>query len=424
MHERPTRSPSMPVATLLVFALSVGALACDHGLRSGAPSFERADSAGIELVLTHRPEWSAGDAWTVDSKPRMSIGEVDGEAPYLFADVRGAVRLDDGSIVIADGQSREVRFFDRAGTFTRAVGGPGGGPREFPRRLSSLARCGPNRIYARDRYAYRVLEWDTRGEFVRSFQLVEPSHEPARGPYEAACTDRGGFVASGWGDPMRDMPKLPAGGGAEMYTQMAPVWLLDSLGALKAELGSFLSSERIAVRTASGGGGSGPHPFGRATTFAAAGGRIFVGSGEGIAVSVYDTAGHRIRIQRALTEDISIDQALLDAYRKADLSEREAADREWLEQAGVPMPPELPGYTAMHATPDGHLWVKRFALPGVTSSSRWGVFSPDGVFMGNVELPAGLEVVEIGDDYVLGVTADSLGVQRVELHPIRRGRAD
>ena len=424
MHEHRTRPPSSAVATTLAVVLSLGAVSCGHGPRSGAQAFERTDSAGIEIVVTHRPEWSEGEAWTVDPKPTISIGEVEGEAPYLFADVRGAVRLDDGSVVVADGQSREVRFFDRDGTFVRAGGGPGGGPREFPRDLSNLARCGPNRIYARDRYAHRVLEWDSRGEFVRSFQLVEPDHDPARGPYAAACTDQGGFVASGWGNPMRDMPELPAGGGAEMYTQMAPVWVLDSLGALKADLGSFLSSERIAMRTASGGGGSGPHPFGRATTFAAAGGRIFVGSGEGIAVSVYDADGHRIRIQRALTEDLSIDPSLLEAYHEADLSEREAANREWLERAGVPMPPELPGYTAMRATPDGQLWVKRFALPGVTSPNRWGVFSPDGVFMGNLELPVGLEVTEIGSDYILGVTADSLGVQRVELHRIRRGRAD
>ena len=83
------------------------------------------------------------------------------------------------------------------------------------------------------------------------------------------------------------------------------------------------------------------------------------------------------------------------------------------------MPPEMPAFVEMHAAPDGHLWVERFRFPGDTGR-RWGVFAPDGAFLGNLELPPNFAVTEIGNDYVLGVVTDELGVERVQLHRLIR----
>jgi hypothetical protein len=41
-----------------------------------------------------------------------------------------------------------------------------------------------------------------------------------------------------------------------------------------------------------------------------------------------------------------------------------------------------------------------------------------------VELPAGLRVLEIGGDYVLGVWNDELDVQHVRLHRLDRDRGE
>jgi hypothetical protein len=84
-------------------------------------------------------------------------------------------------------------------------------------------------------------------------------------------------------------------------------------------------------------------------------------------------------------------------------------------------PPELPGFTELRASPDGHLWAKRFVVPGLTEAlNRWGVFAPVGVFLGNVELPARFRVFDVGDDYLLGVIPDELDVERVHLYRIER----
>jgi hypothetical protein len=368
------------------------------------------DSAGIEIVETDAEAWTTGGAWTLAEQPRLVIGQVEGEVPYLLSDVTGALRMDDGRIVIADGQSREVRFFDANGEFLKTVGGPGEGPFEFPQSLFSLERCGSDRIYAHDRYAQRIVAWNGAGEFLRSFRLVEPGGD--RGPYQSACTGDGGFIASGWGD-LQVRRQLPAGTEAMMYTQEAPIWLLDSLSAPLTELGTFVSSERILIRN-----GSGPHPFGRSARFTSSSDRTYLSTGYGLEARVY-ASGRLIRIQRALVESLLIDQAFKDAYFAADLDDRAERDRTLVTAAGSSFPPELPGFVELRATPDGHLWGKRFVAPG-TEANRWGVFAPDGTFLGHLELPAGFQLLDVGQDYVLGVSADELGVQRAYLYDIVR----
>lgn len=52
--------------------------------------------------------------------------------------------------------------------------------------------------------------------------------------------------------------------------------------------------------------------------------------------------------------------------------------------------------------------------------SLWTVFDSQGRVQGFVEMPAEVEVYEIGVDYVLGKTTDELEVERVRLWPLDR----
>ena len=110
----------------------------------------RRDSTGVEIVETYRESWSSGGGWEVRPNPQLVIGQVDGDAPYLFSGIVGVVRLDNGEIAVGDGQSREIRIFSPAGEFVRAVGGPGDGPSEIPQMLHRVERCGSDRLYALD----------------------------------------------------------------------------------------------------------------------------------------------------------------------------------------------------------------------------------------------------------------------------------
>lgn len=374
----------------------------------------RSDSAGVEIVETRRVAWYSGSEWAVSDEPILAIGQMEGDPPYLFSDIRGVVRLQDGRIVVGDGQSRELRFFDKNGLFVRSVGGPGDGPSEFPQALVRLERCGFDRLYAVDPYSRRVMAFSGSGDFMGIVELSEPGSD--RIPYEYECRDDGGFVAIGWGPP-GSRPELPGEQAAVMYSQLAPVWILDSLNSVGAELGEFLSAERLFIQRRGGAYGSAPHPFGRAAKFAVSGEWIYFGTGEGLEVRVYRD-GSLARIQRTVTESLGLEEGLIQDYLSSDMTGLAAHDREILELADA-FPSEVPGFTELLASPEGYLWAKRFSLPGGGPNS-WGVFGPDGAFLGHVQLPERFALFEVGQDYLLGVSKDEFEVERIEMYQLMR----
>jgi hypothetical protein len=204
--------------------------------------------------------------------------------------------------------------------------------------------------------------------------------------------------------------------------QMAPVWLFDGSPRLIAELGPHLSSERVLTVSNDGDArGSAPHPFGRATSFALGGAGLYVGSGETFSVDHYALNGQLRRRFKGPWENLLTDDATIAAYRDAQLDEDGERIRNQMERQGFPMPETLPAFTEMRLDPEGALWVKRFSPPG-TATNRWGVFGPDGAFLGHVTLPDRLTLTDIGIDWVLGVVTDDLGVDRVRMYALDRTR--
>lgn len=391
-------------ATCLLLVLGPLACAAD-GAADVARSTVR-DSAGITIVESARDGWrDAAAAWTVDSAPAVEIGVVDGDAPYLLDRVAGATRLPDGRIVVADGGSNQLRFFDSTGAFLATAGREGPGPGEF-RYLRALKRCGADSLFAFD-INWQLKVFTADGELVREMVVHEP--ERPLSPYELACSPTGLFAISGWGE----RPQRPQLG---FFSSMTEVWVLDAGGREIASLGEHVGSERLGTS-----GGSRPHPFGRSTALAAAREGIYLGSGERFEVRRYAHDGQLARIQRAPAEDLSIGAAMLDAYREERLARTTESNRPLVERElrDMPLPSGYPAFTSMVADAAGYLWVERFRAPG-DGTRRWGVFSPDGAFLGHVLVPAELELLEVGDDYVLGVARDAEGVERVRLHTLHR----
>ena len=95
------------------------------------PAVQVRDSAGVEIVESTGPSWQGGEGWRVDPDPLLRLGVVDGDPAYQFSGIAGLARLEDGTVVVADEGSQEVRFFDAGGKVVAVVGGGGGGPGEF-----------------------------------------------------------------------------------------------------------------------------------------------------------------------------------------------------------------------------------------------------------------------------------------------------
>jgi hypothetical protein len=394
----------LAAVALIAGVTASGMSGCDSADRSYAGPTQR-DSAGIAIVESSRAEWDSSTAWTVDTAPVASIGVDDGDEAYLLNRVVGATRLPDGRLVVANGGSGQLRFFDSTGVFIRAVGRPGPGPGEFE-YMRALERCGADSLFAFD------LNWQTRiftAQGVLGREVVIRAPGTSQGPYALACSPSGVFAISDWGERTR----RPTIG---FYRSMARVWVLDGEGREVADLGEHLASERIGTER-----GSGPHPFGRFTSIAVGDGAIYLGSGEEFEVRRYSRAGRLERIQRAPPEDLSISPEALDDYRAEQLARVTPQNRPELERtlAEMPMPEGLPAFTRLRVDPSGNLWARRFRHAG-DSAERWAVFSLEGGLLGHVEMPPEFALLEIGEEYVLGVTRDADSVERVRLHRLER----
>ena len=86
----------------------------------------RTDSVGIEIVTTHSPPPAISLA-----TPTLSIGAVEGDEHERLYRVAAAQVLDDGSILIVNRGSQELRLYGPDGTHRRSFGRRGNGPGEF-----------------------------------------------------------------------------------------------------------------------------------------------------------------------------------------------------------------------------------------------------------------------------------------------------
>jgi hypothetical protein len=68
---------------------------------------------------------------------------------------------------------------------------------------------------------------------------------------------------------------------------------------------------------------------------------------------------------------------------------------------------------------EGAIWLRRFQTAGAEATA-WTVFGNDGRWLGDVRIPAGLNAMEIGSDYILGVATDETGVEYVRSYALMR----
>ena len=80
----------------------------------------------------------------------------------------------------------------------------------------------------------------------------------------------------------------------------------------------------------------------------------------------------------------------------------------------------LPAMARVVRDAPGQLWVQPFGIEGRTGTDRWIVVDREGSVAAAIELPASLEVHDVGSDYLLASDTDELGVERVRLWALAR----
>ena len=137
------------------------------------------DSAGIEIVESHAPEYPPGQFWTLDPEPEIVLGggTDSGEAPpggaaaqddaaQLIWQVVGIARLEDGRVAVLSQGNHQLYLFEPSGELSSVIGGRGEGPGEFdrPQLLQYLA---PDTLVVWDYWFAPASYFDTGGALLR-----------------------------------------------------------------------------------------------------------------------------------------------------------------------------------------------------------------------------------------------------------------
>lgn len=378
------------------------------------------DSSGIRIVESPEPQWGEGREWRVAEEPALQIGTVEGEEAYQLVRVAGATRLSDGRIAVADEGAVRIRFYDADGNHVTDAGGSGGGPGEF-RALSGIRRMPGDSVAAWDPVARRLSVFGPDGEFVRS--VTQERVEGLVGLL-VGIFDDGSFVAS---PRLRQglSPRPVPSGAPEMYRDTVVYLRFGRTGAFRDTLVKAPGEERTSERR-NGRLRSRPVLFGRDYHAAVDGNRFYGGDSETFEVRVYDPEATLRRIARwdGRARPVSDDDVEAELRRRRDRRRGELG-RIGRGDRDVPEPDPVeyvhrdtfPAFDRLLPDERGNLWVRHPVAPG-DGTRRWSVIGPDGRWLGDVRTPAGLEVLKIGADYVLGLWKDELDVQYIRIHPL------
>jgi hypothetical protein len=354
----PPSSRTMPRPAMLV-ACALVAVGC--GSAPEAPRVVRLDSAGVELVVNRGGDRPAELA----VERTFSVGGADTGPEAFFNVGRGAVAIDDaGLLYILDRGNHRVVVFDAEGIHVRTFGRQGGGPGEL---------LWPMAIAAADDGSVGISDVGHRG-LVRLTSTGEPlGTRPLEG------WSGGGMAVRGDGVIMQ-LRDLDPENSRDNLVHLGP----------DGQQRKLVSMERPPARPIDLGcvqiSGL-PQLFAPSLVWAAGGDRLAVVTSPAYEIDVYKSERLATRIRRDVaprpaTRELAI-QEVGDDFRvgfgtgggcsapaSKVVDERGFAD-------------VLPAIRRMALSPDGTLWVQRFAVRG--DPATVDVFAADGTYLGALD---------------------------------------
>ncbi len=398
-----------------VCALLLSAAACATEAGAGA-EYTMVDSAGVSVVTNVSGSWTEATAWQLAAQPTVDIGVLEGEPEYQLFQVRDALRLPDGRIVVANAGTNEVRFFDDEGTHLRSVGRQGSGPGEFE-GLGILRPFPGDSLLAYDFNLTRASVFDADGTFGRSYRVVPPT-EGGFGFAVGAFSDGTLIIRS---------PQLFQGGLSEgAQRRDEDHYTISTSGAFLDSVGTFPGGEQF-IETARDGDSFMvmlvQPPFGRTSVLAAHGMHFCFGSSDTYEVRCFGADGTLERIVRRSVPPRPVTPADVAGDRQrrlADADDDNARRRLERRLDEMPVPATMPPYDEIEMDAAGNLWVREYAWQSGVER-HWTVFDAEGRMLGDVTTPAGFRVTQIGAAFVLGVFEDEFEVQHVRLYALDKG---
>ena len=395
----------------MVFALCSMACERDPEATSGSAGEVR-DSAGIRIVENPRPPEGSRLGWKIGPEPTVSIGAFEGEEAYLLHWSVAATRLPDGRIVVANGGTDELRVFDAEGHYLATWGRVGEGPTDFA-ALEDVETWPGDSIVAWYTGAMGMAVYDSMGRFGRTFVLRSSESVNWLRPRTADARPDGTLLST------RDVEDLDSA--------IVEIW--DGDGAMSASLGAHPAEETTITIDELGARNLTRLAYTRRLVTGTWGDLFVASPNDRYEIRAFRADGtlsrivRRDHVARSPTEadrQPFVEEQMTPILATPGVPEQ-LVDLARRELAKVPLADYFPALSSVLGDATGHLWVEEFKLPrDDRPGALWTVFGPDGMVLGFVDTPEGLQVYEIGEDYILGRVRDELEVESIQLWPLER----
>ena len=399
--------PTSSIARLggAAFLLLCGVVACSDG-DSGTPLVVQRDSAGVHIVEAMRPLWGDSSLWRIDPDPVVDL-TLSGTGPaHEFYRARSMKQRPDGSLMIADGSSRQVRVFSATGEFQASFGGEGDGPGEF-RSLRRIENAGDTLAAFGDA---RVTVAAPDLSVVRTFGV------------DFFTTDLH-YLSGSAILPEMSRPALPMDGLTGLVRRPEPLVLVDLEGALVDSIGEMRGPELYVLVRDGSYVGSAALWFANRSHVAALGQHILRGSSDMMQVEELDMSGNLVRILRIPDYPLDLSAAQIATERSYVLDRFPPGSTSVIKTVleAVPASDTRPVFADILVDPSGAVWLELYRGESEQDQPQeWLVLDADGTWLGTVGVPDRFTVSDITMDAVLGVWEDELGVDHPQVLRLTR----
>ena len=396
-------APRLTLTTLLALLV----LACDI-----------TDVAAIVVPQTIVESDSPREAELVlADEPLVRVGLLDGPDEFLFSNIEGGVRLEDGSIVVADEQSYEIRMFDARGHHGWTSGRWGEGPGEYG-GVRLLRGCPGTAITVFDWKLDRITRLDRDGNVIDTRALAVTGVQPYGSP---TCSPDGNLVFAPWPDDEWSIEQRVADREAYRWN-MTVSWERYNDGVVTLAQGIPGTERRRYAHT------SGPRTWGKDMAFAVTATGVWYGSADDYELEHVDWNGRVTRISRWAGPDLEVTREHLNRFRDAYLAryetpeERRRFERERWPWIRDDVPERFPAYVSegLVSLPDGSVWVVPHPWRDM-GGDEFHLLGPDGDWLHRLTIPSGRTLLDAGPGWVLLLEQGEFDEQSVAVYELVEG---